>query len=156
MAKRGGPHDSKRENEIAERRAKVAELALAYVPQNQIAELLDVHPSTVSRDLAAVREQWRADAKVDVQAMALRELQSLDRLEASLWRQFTSRMTPPDTKNRTAQQILRCKERRAKMLGFDQPDLLEVRAITPEVVQAEIARLREVLGHDSARALDSG
>ncbi len=139
---------------IAARRQTVASLALAYMPQIQIAEQLGVSNAPISKDLKAVREDWLTEARVDVQIAAVRELNSLDRLERQLWTQLLA-VQEPDTRTRTALAILRCKERRAKMLGFDQPDLLEV-TISDERLQAEVLILREELGYDSRPAALEG
>jgi predicted transcriptional regulator len=128
---------------------------LAYIPQAAIALELGVSTATVSNDLKAIRELWLAEARVDIQSAAVRELQSLDRLESRLWQQFASTKISPDERTRTASQILRCKQRRAKMLGFDQPDLLEVR-ITSQQVQDEIARLRTKHTERGPHALPAG
>lgn len=151
-AKRGKPKTSAKAQQrtaIARRRARVAQLSLAYVPQQAIAIELGVSAATISNDLKAVRADWLADAKTDVQTALVREIESLDRLEARLWQQFSqgAETITPDERSRTAAQILKCKERRAKLLGFDQPDLLEV-TISDERLQAEVIELREVLGYD--------
>jgi len=174
--KRGRPSNAEKaaqQAEIASRRAKVAALALTYVPQNQIARQLGVSTATVSGDLKAVKAAWLADAKTDVQEAAVMELASLDRLETQLWVQFMSqeqttirhyndegtmiRQQQVDKvsvaeRTRTALAILQTKNRRARMLGFDQPDLLEVR-ITSQQVQDEIARLRAKHAEQGPHAL---
>lgn len=137
---------------ITRRRARVAQLALAYVPQAAIAIELKVSPATISGDMKAVREAWLADAKMDVQTALVRDIESLNRLESRLWQQFSQATLEPDERTRTAAQILKCKERRAKLLGFDQPELLDV-TISDERLVAEVIELREELGYDGPLAL---
>lgn len=145
-------NDAAKRNEIAARRRAVAQMSLAYVPQNQIAAELGVSPATVSADLKELREAWLEEAKESLGHRVSQELASLDQLEAHLWQQFTARATPPDTKTRTGLAILKVKERRARMLGLDEPDRLEI-SMSDEQLEAEILVLREELGHDEPRAL---
>lgn len=138
---------------LLRRRARVAQLALAYVPQAAIALELGVAPSTISNDMKAIRQEWLDEAKTDIQSALVRELGSLDRLESRLWTQFGSgdKITN-DERTRTAMAILKTKERRAKLLGFDQPDLLNV-TISDERLQYEVQQLRDELGYDGPKAL---
>lgn len=128
-------------------------MALAYVPQNQIAQQLGVSTATISNDLAAIRDDWRDEAKADVQAALMHDVQSLDRLESQMWVQL-SQTTDPDVRVKTATVILRCKERRAKYLGFDRPELIDV-VITDDRIAAEIVVLRERLGYEDRPALEA-
>jgi len=139
---------------IAHRRQTVASLALAYVPQHRIADQVGVAESTVSKDLAAIRAGWLAEAQRDVEAAMVRELHSLDVLEARMWTQLATKTLEPDERTRTALAILKCKERRAKMLGFDQPDLLDI-TVSDEKLRIELQRLREELGYDGPRAIEA-
>jgi len=141
-------------NQIAERRAKVAALALAYVPQYRIAQQLGVSPATVTNDLKYVRNEWRDDAVADRQEWVVRELESVNKLESRLWSDALHEYTPPDVRVRIAMGILKCKERRAKYLGLDQPDLIDV-VITDDRIAAEIVELRERLGYEDRPALEA-
>lgn len=161
-----------KKTEVAKRRRDVAGLALAYVAQSAIAERLGVSVGTISSDMKAIRTVWQSEAILDRKAAAVREVHSLDRLEANLWSQFLNvttrrvRVTKANgdeyqfeeplvsvsDKTRTATVILKTKERRAKLLGLDEPDVLEIR-LTSEQVQAEIAYLKEKHSYDGPRAL---
>ena len=142
-----------RQTSLLRRRARVAQFALAYVPQAAIALELGVSPATISNDMKVIRQEWLEDAKTDIQTALVKELGSLDRLESRLWTQFGSgdRITN-DERTRTAIAILKTKERRARLLGFDQPDLLEV-TISDERLVYEVEQLREKLGYDGPKAL---
>ena len=152
--KRKRPTRAQQRTAIDRRRARVAQLALAYVPQQAIALELQVSTGTISGDLKAIRDGWREDAKMDVQSALIKEVNSLERLESRLWQQFAmaTDVITPDERTRTALAILRAKERRAKLLGFDTPDLIEI-TISDERLQAEIVVLREELGYDGPKAL---
>jgi len=122
-------------------------LALAYVPQHEIARRVEVSEATISKDLKAIREEWREEAKADVQAALMREIRSLDRLEAQMWSQLAGSVDP-DVKTRTANTIIRCKERRAKLYGFDRPDLIDLRITAEqaaEVIEQDIAELEAII-----------
>ena len=73
---------SKKQAEIAERRRLVASLYLRHVHQADIARELGVDQATVSRDITALKEDWRAQALSDVQDRVRRELAELDHLES--------------------------------------------------------------------------
>jgi len=143
---------AQKETQVAIRRRQVAQLALSYVPQYVIAERLGVSTATVSRDMQAIRSEWREDAKADVQAILMREVQSLDRLESQLWGVFVASNTATEDRLRTANTILRCKERRAKYYGFDQPDLIDITVsadVAREVLEAKVIELEAQLDDDS-------
>jgi len=56
---------ARRRQEIAQRRRKAEQYYLRGLTQEEIAEILKVDQSTISRDLAAVRELWLAAAVED-------------------------------------------------------------------------------------------
>jgi Homeodomain-like domain len=67
------------------RRQSVANLFLAGKTQREIGAALGVDHSTVSRDLAALREQWQQVAERDFRERAAVELARIDHLEAVAW-----------------------------------------------------------------------
>lgn len=112
---------SKKQAEIAERRRLVAGLYLRHVHQADIARELGVDQGTVSRDITALKEEWRTQALSDVQDRVRQELAELDHLESLCGERFDS----------TGQvgwiaQRLAIKERRAKLLGLDAPKRSDV------------------------------
>src|SRR5437016_2105191 len=70
---------------IADRRRKVAELALQGVKQDQIAKRLAVNQSTIGRDLQEIKSEWRDSAICDFDAARGVELQKLAFVEAEAW-----------------------------------------------------------------------
>ena len=66
-------------------RAEVADLYLRGMPQYKIAEQLGVHPSTVHRDLIALREQWQESANMLTGEWVALELAKIDALETEYW-----------------------------------------------------------------------
>jgi hypothetical protein len=70
---------------IDERRAKVAALYLAGKSQQAIAGVVGVSQMTVSKDLAHLRAQWRANAMRDFGAKQAEELAKLAHSEREAW-----------------------------------------------------------------------
>lgn len=104
------------ETAIAERRRSVAALYLAHQTQTAIARRLSVAQSTVSEDLTALKEEWRRESLDDLSQIIEREAHELDEMER--------RAAMADAKCKTPEWFdrrLKCKERRARLLGLDQP-----------------------------------
>lgn len=104
------------ETVIADRRRQVAGLYLNRVNQAQIAAKLDVHPSTISDDLAALRAEWRAEHREDIDQIVTREAAELDAIEGQASTKFAQTGEVEWLNAR-----LKVKARRAAMLGLDQP-----------------------------------
>lgn len=66
---------------ITERRQRVATLYVSGRTQTEIARLCSVEQGTISKDLAAIRLQWKAEAIVDFEERLLVELAKIDQLE---------------------------------------------------------------------------
>jgi hypothetical protein len=108
--------------EMADRRRKVAALHLARVPVFEIAKQVGVDPSHVSRDLVAIRAEWAAERRVDVEAFQSRDLAALEADEGSIRRRIAS--IPPDyhmERIRYHDLLLKIMDRRARLLGLDAP-----------------------------------
>ena len=101
---------------ILDRRRQVAQLYLTHQTQVTIARHLGVAQSTVSEDLAALKQCWREQSIADLEAVLVREACELDEMEAELVRRYTEERTPDWIVLR-----LKVKERRAKLLGLDAP-----------------------------------
>jgi hypothetical protein len=133
--------------EISDRRAKVAELYLRGVRQTQIAADLDVNQATISRDLAALRDEWLQSALVDLDQFKAKELAKIDELEREAWDAYrrsegdfektVSNLVTDEHGERKynvrnfkfhafgdpryLQQIAWCIDKRCKILGLDAP-----------------------------------
>lgn len=134
--------------EILKRRRKVAEMwNMQNLSVAETAKRLDVSPATVSNDRRALLDMWQTVVEADVIEIVARELQKLEVQEAELWSAWkqsredirddtTERNIKQDgtqagatlvrerRTSRTAEAkfmdlILRCQERRAKLLGLD-------------------------------------
>ena len=91
--------------EIQERRARVARLYLQKELQRDIAETLGIDKSTVSRDLKAIREAWRASALIDIGEAIIRELEALDVIESELWQAWRRSLRKSEKKTHKAKNI---------------------------------------------------
>lgn len=140
---------------VAERRRKVAALDLRHVDQVDIARQLDVDQSTVSRDLAALRAEWRAAAVADTDERAARELAELDDMERDCAVQFAR---THDRGWMTAR--LAIKDRRAALLGLDAPHRTELSGrgggpidlrVHPEFLQVQTVILLALERYPEAR-----
>jgi len=105
-----------KEVEIEERQRKVAQLYLRRQTQTEIAKVLKVDQATISRDLAELRKQWAAENVENLDQVKVREAAELDEMEAEAAVEFSKRKNWEWFDRR-----LKCKERRAKLLGLDAP-----------------------------------
>ena len=130
-------------------RAEIARLALFGNPtQQEIAEKVGLDQATVSRELKAIRAEWRESAVTDIEQVIAQELQKLDALEAQAlaewerskkdWQKKVVEDKPAGSRGgggksakietggqtgdpRYLQVILGIQDRRAKLLGTDKP-----------------------------------
>jgi len=79
------PHDLREAVTIENRRLAVADHYLAGATQTEIAAQLGVDQATISRDVRALRQQWREKAVRDIEQKEERELAILDRIEDEAW-----------------------------------------------------------------------
>jgi len=70
---------------LAERRRHVAELLLEGMPQEKMADRLDVSRSTITRDVAAIRERWTAEAFGIIDRAFVEDMRRLDAMLGALW-----------------------------------------------------------------------
>ena len=85
---------------ILARRQRVAGAYLHGQSQWEIAQEEGVDHSTVSRDLAAIRQDWRASAVMDLDAKFDEELAKLDEVEREAWAAWRESKTTLHTHSR--------------------------------------------------------
>jgi DNA-binding transcriptional ArsR family regulator len=140
------------ETAIAERRKKVSQLYLRHQNQYEIARALGVSQQTVSLDIAALREAWKAEGVTNFDQVKEREAVELDEMEAEAAIQFSRRQNWEWFDRR-----IKVKERRARMLGLDAPvktdSNVNVRTLSDEEL---IERAKGVVAGDGAPGLDPG
>jgi predicted transcriptional regulator len=126
--------DSRKSLELADRRKKVAELYFSDLSQQEIAEMLDVSQSTVSRDVEWLLKKLTSEAIDEYSEQRALFLAKLDRDERELRKQyrlshFKSRRRDPLTKKleyRLETSILdaidKIRTQRAKVWGLYAPE----------------------------------
>lgn len=85
MSKRPKNQSITRDLTYTERREKAARLYLSGKTQAEIASILEVNQSTVSRDLDAMRNEWLDRAVETFDQIKAQELARIDRLEREYW-----------------------------------------------------------------------
>jgi predicted transcriptional regulator len=106
---------------LAERRKQVAQLYLRKQRQEDIAGVMGVSQSTVSRDITYLRKEWEADAQEKIETVKGQELAELRDMERDCALQFSQ------TKDvRWLRERRQIKERIAKLLGLDAPQRQEL------------------------------
>ncbi len=115
---------------IADRRRKVAQLYLRRMEQKEIARHLNVSKGTISKDVAAIIEEWRAEAVEDVGAAKLRDLAELDTIENEASVAFNTQKDAAFLRVR-----LDAKKRRAEMLGYDAPKSTAITSMPKVLVE---------------------
>jgi len=130
------------------RRREVSRLYMQGLEQMEIASEIGCSQSTVSRDLAELRDQWMASALVDINTAKAMELGKIDALELEYWEAWsrsvgesvreTSKLSGPAkgsaeklektiTKDKLAGDprflagIQWCIDKRCEILGLDSP-----------------------------------
>lgn len=124
---------------IALRRAQVSQMRLARRTIREIAAALNVSLATVHKDLTAVREEWAERREQNYNDWVAEELALLDRLQRTLLPKAV------EGDDRAIHRILNVMDRRARMLGLDQPERFTVQVVTIDMIDAEIARLEREL-----------
>jgi len=89
LLRRGGVNNAscigEQQFAVLERRTKVSDLYLRGLSQWQIARELGIGQATVSRDLEALRVQWRESSSLAIDTILQRELAKIDLIEAEAW-----------------------------------------------------------------------
>jgi len=107
--------------ELANRRRKVAQLYLARMTQEEIAETLQVDQSTVSRDLSYMTRQWRRKALGDIHGLRVQEWAELEEMDRDCALRYLK-----DRESRWVEVRLKVKQRKARMLALDLPRRLHL------------------------------
>ena len=124
----------------SEREAQILELRLRKIPFEKIGQTLGMSKS------AACKAYYRALHRIPLRhakEIVTEELETLDRMESRLWREIEK----PDVEVRSicalAQRLLGIQQRRAKLLGLDAPQQLDVSVLKPEIDNASSLRMEQ-------------
>src|SRR5262245_58821887 len=85
----------------AQRRRKTADMYLKGWSQEAIASFLGISQATVSRDIDAVRAEWREASAVEFGEAVCQALQKLDLVEREAWQAWQRSQTPITSAVRT-------------------------------------------------------
>ena len=139
--------------QLARDRRRIAEMYLHGVLQADIADELHIDQSTVSRDLKALQDEWRASSLIDIDEAKARELARIDELERTYWDGWRRSKEDAEIERTRATETQRdgkryeagtekrgqagdprflqgvgwCIERRCKLVGIDAPEKQEIR-----------------------------
>jgi len=142
--------------QLARDRKKIGELYLRGWLQADIAQVLKLNQSTISRDLKALHREWLASALADFSKAKAQELAKIDDLEREYWRAWERSCEDAETvrkegTTKVLDKIVKtakgqagdprflsgvqwCIERRCKILGIDAPEQHEHGEMTIKVV----------------------
>lgn len=156
-------HKRQKKLDYTLRRKEVADKYLKGWTQQDIADKYRVNQATISRDLAAIKDQWIQSAIVDFDSAQARELARIDKLERQYWdawdrsqeeikkasqRQKGPKSSPSFTEtSQTVEErvgdprylsgVQWCIEMRCKLLGLFAPTRTEHRGVIAAAVQFE-------------------
>jgi hypothetical protein len=144
MRKRKSP-----DAEVLAKEAEVVKLRRGGLTWDMIAERVGY-----SAPMSAQRAYMRAANRIvqdDIDAIRKMETERLDIAQSAIWgRVLNGELTAVQT-------FIRIQERRAKLLGLDQPfkQQIEVTTYDGSTIDSEVARLIQLLDSGTPRALDA-
>ena len=97
------PHSKAEQLSILKRRRDVAAWYLANVPQWEMAQRAGVDPGQISRDLAAIKREWRASMLADFQERIGMELAKINAVERQCWLEWDE--SKKDAQTRSAKTV---------------------------------------------------
>jgi hypothetical protein len=154
---------------VLERRREVARRYSRGEAQWEIARALRVNAATVTRDLDAVRKEWRAEALGDLGKVVAEQLARIDECERQAWAGWAKSQENAETLRarkrgdvaetekvskgqagdpRFLDVVLRCIERRCKLLGVEPPAQrnqslhLHLAGLSDDEIEKRIAELQ--------------
>jgi DNA-binding CsgD family transcriptional regulator len=143
--KGGRPRGRQPDPKVIEREQEVLKLRRGGLTWDLIGERLGIHLTTAR---AAYERALTRVVKEDVDAIRALETERLDLAQSAIWGKVLQGDNPSITN------LLRIMERRARLLGLDQPTRIQAEVITYDAnsIQAELARIY----HAHAEPADSG
>lgn len=124
--------------ETAARRRQVVALLLAGATQAEAARALGVEPTTLSNDVAAIRQQWREEHSGDIEALVQQEVARLNRLQMTHWDNALRGSIP------ATEICLKISDRRRKLLGLDAPEQHAVSVTNDTTLEDLSSRLAQL------------
>ena len=136
------------------RREVVSRMLRRGLKPREIANEIGVSLYTVQSDMATLEERWRERSMQSYGVWIAEELQKLDRMEEVLWHDIDAKMEHGKAAHYSIDRMLKIMDRRAKLLGLDEPERVEV--VSMSAVETEIQRLEGQLGINSPQEIESG
>lgn len=132
--------------QIEQDRVEMNKLALAGVPQAEIATRFGVSQPQVAYDLRVVRQRWKETASMNIEAARERELALLDRIEGEAWDGLgRAELRGDGGEVRFAAILLKTSEQRANLLGlFENPPIPKPSGAACGLDQHEFERIRKL------------
>lgn len=137
------------EVQLAERRRRIASMMLAGARQVDVARTLGVDQPTMTREVQAIKQQWRDDTSRDVSELVDIEVARLDRLQMAHWeRAIQGHGASTDT-------VLKIIDKRIKLLGLDAPERHQVDITNETTVEELNGKLAALAANLDALTADS-
>lgn len=119
------PASRNRRLEIAQRRAKVADLYIKGWTQANIAIECGASQPTICDDLAKIRDEWRKSAIRDFDVLRERELQRIDRVEREAWAAWERSQQPVQSAVVTGEDIAK-RTKKSVQQKYGDPRFLDI------------------------------
>jgi len=136
--RKGATKQNPTDFEIEQRRLQVGRLLSEKIAQSEIAERLGISRSTLTRDLTAIKTEWRTQVRVQYTEAIAEEVATLDELERGIWVTHLNVLgNDPEKKFdlRAVSTLLSIKDRRYRLLGLvgtPKPEIRPVPTLTRE------------------------
>ncbi|AKL72408.1 Homeodomain-like domain [Actinobacteria bacterium IMCC26256] len=151
--RKGATKQNPTDFEIDQRRLQVGRLLSEKVPQSEIAECLGISRSTLTRDLTAIKAEWRSQVRVQYTEAIAQEIATLDELERRIWVTHLNAFGDDSVSEfslKAVGALLSIKDRRYRLLGLvgtPKPEIRPVPTLTREEhEEAESAMFWNTMG----------
>lgn len=124
------------------RRLRIAEMLLAHVPYRTIGAQLGISKSMVAKEVALIRAEWRERAARAYQTHVDEELGKIEALERYVLAKAMHGGLDEGADLAAVDRAIALMDRRARLLGLDKPQKVEVAV---EDLEAKRQRARELL-----------
>jgi hypothetical protein len=124
----------------SEREAQIMELRLRKVPFSKIAQTLGMTKSAASK--AYYRALHRVPTR-NARDLIIEDIETLERIEARTWQEMGKPGQDSKTVFKGSELLLRVQQRRAKLLGLEAPQRVNVNLLNEGNDEADIDALRE-------------
>jgi len=114
---------------------KALAMRIAGHSYREIGYVLDRNGSTIRKWVSEMLEQASKETMEKASELVTLEMERLDQLQASLYAKTIDQSVDLDSRLKALDRIIRIMERRARLLGLDQPQKQVLEHKTPEPIQ---------------------